>query len=197
MAAATAIGLRASDLPGFTVNRNFYKNKVDPVATALARCLGVPPPSQALADERSDYYIGRRTGNGFVAFDTEVLVRPTLDAVTRDRAALRKPTGSPCLQRSIAIELQRGLPNAALRNMHLTLTAVPLAGTDANYRLSTTTNVSIDLGGPFPGYVVVRVFAVQHVEVTLAMFGLLAPIPVSDETRLSNLLISRALAHRV
>jgi hypothetical protein len=193
MAVASAVNLRAADLPGYSATPTTSSSQINQLSARFAACAGESPAGAALADVSSDQFAlgsGLRT----VQFSSEVRVLPSQSSVARDLAAIRSDKARACIQRVFPAAVNQA-GGAQLRAQIASVRA-PAPGADGSYGYRVTIAVRA-AGATFTVLVGELGAAVGKLEVTLNDFSIGTPITAATERHLFSLLVSRAAAHRL
>lgn len=194
---ASAVNLRAQDVPGFGVSSE--KRKPTSAAEALLerelhRCLGASTSASALA-EASSPELTRKGELTRASVSSAVTVQASAAAATRALAAYRSGRLRACLshyfQELLAQDRPHGARVGAVRVQHGT---PPAQGTSGGFALRFSATVTVD-HLPVPFYVDVLGFVDRAATVSLLSTSIPAPFPPRIEERLFSLLLERARAH--
>jgi hypothetical protein len=131
-AVARAIGLRASDLPGWSVSHSLGSRRTVKIKRAEAgaiACLGRLARARPVAKAQSAVFVndpGVPTDSAF----SNVLILPSASAVAGDLAAARRPAVRACARRLLLAGWRALLPKGDTVTVTETTTSPVLPGTD-------------------------------------------------------------------
>jgi hypothetical protein len=187
-ATATAMNLKASDLPGWTQTPNQTSSADQALTTRLASCAGAPNPSQAdVVDVMSPNF---DQGQTEVSSDA-TMVRTHADGLA-DLNALKSSKLSSCFQQVAVPTLKTQLPSGATLSNFQVNAFSPTGAPPDSFALHVTITVSV----PQQGSVAVDVdeigFLVGRAEVSLTSTDLGAAPSQTLENRLLSLLVARS-----
>lgn len=192
-AVATAINLRHGDLPTLKVKSNPLTQQERDSSAQLDSCIGETPPDKALADIQSSNFIGPSPDT--VTISSEAQIQASASVVASDLAAIRRPKALTCLRSALVKELASTAPKGSTYTISIARLPATLPGTtgvaavrvEAIFHIkqnSKTVNV--------PAYIDDVGFAYGQAEISLNVISTLQPPSSSLETKLAELLVSRA-----
>lgn len=194
---ATAVNLRAGDLPGFKVGRPTTPSASDnATGDQLARCAGGVVSAKSVYDVGSPEFT---LTSGIVQQEvsSEVDVLPSAALVARDLHAVKSARGKKCLATAIGKLLAATKVNGAkFGHVSVESSALPAAGADGSFALRILDSATIS-GLKIPIYFDFFGVAIGPAEVSLTAFGFGRAVPSSDELGLVSVLLRRAQAARL
>jgi hypothetical protein len=184
---AKAANLTAADLPGFTASRP-DSSSGDPRADArFAKCAGMVPSKNALADETSSDFV-RQTDSSYTAISSDVQVMPNRSLVGKDMRAAQKPRARKCLSAALRRQLESQGTDVTSLSVSLMRPGVPGG---FGYRIKVVARAQ---GVKVPVYIDMLAFGDGPVEAGVILTSSLRPAARSEENRLLDIVRTRVSA---
>ena len=192
---ATALNLRARDLPGFTVSkeRQHATRAEKGREYKLLRCMGGRTSSDALAEASSESF-ERQAQVVRVSVSSAVTIVRTPAQAEAELKAIRSDHTRVCLTRFMG-ELLAGQTHggASAKLVSISKATPSAAGTSGTFAWRIVGEVTLQ-GVRVPFYIELVGFSRGQDEVELLSFGLPVPFPATAEQELFALLVERAKA---
>jgi hypothetical protein len=194
-AVATAMNLRSSDLPTLKVQANPVTAQDRQNNAQMSACIGETPPSKAFADVQSSNFVGPSPDT--LTISSEAQIQPSVAAVTSDLAAIHRPTALTCLQKALVKALATTAPKGSTYTVSTARLPATLPGTTGVAAVRVTAIFHVKSGSKtvtVPAYIDDIGFAYGQAEVSLNVISTLQAPSASLETKLAELLVTRAHA---
>jgi hypothetical protein len=196
-AVATAINLRAGDLPDLKAEPAKPESAQGKRLIAQSvKCLGLAPPSEDLAEVESASF-AHSTASTSLSVSSDTSILPSASVVANDLAAERLPHALTCDQVDVGGLVRPSLPHDVTATIEAARLPVALSGTDGVNAVRVTVVLRTKQGPATVSgeiYIDVVGFAYGQAEVTLNIESAFALPSSSLETRLLTLLVERARA---
>jgi hypothetical protein len=196
LAAARAVNLTASDLPGFTASpgKQAETPRERRLERGLLRCVG-PLGSNAKLAEASSAGFELKRGILQLGVSSEVSVAATPALASQTLAAIRSAHVRGCFARYLDA-LLRGQRNAgaAIGPVSIASGTPPASGTAGGFGWRVTATLAVR-GIKVSFYLDILGFVYGPASVTLFSTGVVEPFPAAAQQRLFGVLLRRAKAH--
>lgn len=186
---AAAVNLRASDVPGYTVQKPAKQKhtlKETPAETKFVHCARGVPPSRTLA-EYSSATFRRQLGPAFEQVQSSVSAMPTVAMADTDLAAIRRMRAA-CITKAFDSRIKptlRGETIAPFKFAKITIGAPEAFG----FTVSTTVSIA---GRSVPFRFDVVGFVTGSAEVSLSTMAMAVAPDSATEARLLRSVMTRA-----
>jgi hypothetical protein len=199
LAFASAVNLRAADVPGFTASEHHHQSgsaRERRLEKQMLRCAGVSGSAHGIAEQSSKSFQLKHDILD-LSVSSEVSVQSSAAAASRGLAAIRSPHVRACFSRYLGqIFSGRRARGAAIGRVTIQSGTPPAPGTSGSFGWRVTASFDVH-GIKVPIYLDFLGFVEGPSEVTLLSTGLLRPFPAAIQQQLYSLLLSRAKAHRL
>jgi hypothetical protein len=188
---ASAVNLKASDLPDYKGKPHQETASDRANETKLAQCAGTTLPTQDIVDAYSPDF-GKGNGLGQQEISSDVTVVPTTSDVQHDLAAITSSKAQQCLKTFLKKALSQQAGNQAkLVSVSLTPTQPSTGGSNPSFGYRVTVVLSAS-GQQIPVYYEVFGVAAGTAEVQLTAYEIGQQFPTATLTQLESLLTNRA-----
>jgi hypothetical protein len=198
---AKAINLRAADLPEMKVTAPEHHGKVvGDQERKLAVCDGGPSPDRLISRVKSAAFTGAVEGE-YEQIRSAVEFQPSEAIAVANDAVVLSHRGFACIARFLPRQFAEA-SKGRVRYGRVTVSRLPtpLPGVRGSFGIEIATTV-ISAGGvpqpPIPVYVDQFGFVSGPAEISLTATGAPQPVPTEVAERLTSLLYSRAIAHKL
>jgi hypothetical protein len=196
---AQEINLRASDLPGFTVQNSGSDAADHALDARMTACMGpgwiANEGRTDLADISSPQFVSG-TGLQTELVSSDVTIARSAAAVRRDLALVNSGHIQSCFAQAldgVTVPTAHG-PAVTIGSVQVTSLSVPVARSDGGFGMRATMVMSA-LGINVPVVLDILGYSVGRDELSLMALAIGHPSSAPTEQRLSTLLVNRALEH--